>query len=156
MNSTFSNTTIKQFKRAMVSRLGEYISVRDNAKLWQQQPQELNDDCKIIQHKFPTGKGYVIKTNVSINSPINDSCQDVGLEEVKKWINASIKKGTSINDVLSTVKIIYLREFSKKEPNIDDESPPLFGYETNNSQISISFTNNTTQHVISPIGKFIT
>ena len=153
MNSIFSNTTIKLFKRAMVSRLGEYISVRDNAKLWQKQPQEVNDNCSIIQHKFPTGKGYIIKTNISTNSSSNDSCHDVALEEVKKWINTSIKNGTSINDVLSTVKNIYLREFSKKVPNDDDTSPPLFGYETKNSEITTAFTNNRTQHVVSPIGK---
>ena len=33
MNSTFSNTTIKMFKQAKISKLGEYISVRDKEQM---------------------------------------------------------------------------------------------------------------------------
>ena len=67
MNSIFGNTTIKLFQRAMISRLGEYISVRDNIKLLQRTPITINDNCSIVEHEFLTGKRYIVKTTTHNN-----------------------------------------------------------------------------------------
>ena len=154
MNSTFSNTTIKLFKRAMISRLGEYISVRDNAKKLQTMATNINDDSSIIQQDFPTGKGYIIKTNTSINCSSNGSTDKESIDHIQTWIKDCIKNGTTVNDVLDTVRNMYLSEFTKtiqEEKNI-----------THSCSIPVSYYKNAEhnhqvprKHVISPLPKVI-
>ncbi len=121
MNSTFSNTTSKLFKRAMISRLGEYISVRDNTRKLKTMTSNINDGSRIIQQDFPTGKGYIVKTNSFVDCSDNVSSEKVSIDHVQAWIKNCIKSGTSINETIDTIRRMYLNELRKtshEEPNI--------------------------------------
>ena len=61
MNSTFSNTTIKMFKRAMISKLGEYISILEKEQLIKKIDSGAQADLMYEQKTFLNGKGIIIK-----------------------------------------------------------------------------------------------
>lgn len=113
MNSIFSNTTIKMFKRAMFSRLGEFISVRDNAKLTQKVNNDVNSEFSIIPREFPTGKGYIIKK-------LDFICKDKQKIDCKSqvnidtWIKHCVENGISLDYVIDYVSNLYRKECSKE------------------------------------------
>ena len=113
MNSIFSNTTIKMFKRAMISRLGEFISVRDNAKLAQKNNNDVNSDLSIIAREFPTGKGYIIKKlDFICNDKKKIDCN--GQVNIDAWVKNCVKKGISMDYVIQYVSSLYRKECLKE------------------------------------------
>ena len=113
MNCIFSNTTIKMFKRAMLAKLGEYISVRDNAKLFKiAQCNNTESNNEIILKQFPTGKGYIIKNknfqynNTSANNQTSTS-------HVQRWIKNCVQSNKSIDKILEEVQMMYYTEYNK-------------------------------------------
>ena len=113
MNSTFSNTTIKMFKRAMLSKLGEFISVRDNSKLLEKNQNALQNNYEIRACTFPTGKAYIVKNlHFKINKTKNDN--RVTINHVQIWVKECVKAGKSIHYVLETIITMFYNELKKE------------------------------------------
>ena len=91
MNSIFSNTTIRMFKRAMLSSLGEYISVRDNAKLLKKIQSGEDSEYCVTPRMFSGGKGYIItslkKSNNNAGSKGNQK-----FPKGEDWIDECVQK----------------------------------------------------------------
>ena len=152
MNSTFSNTTIKLFKRAMISRLGEYIAVRDNARKSKKMTNNINDCSRMIQQDFPTGKGYIVQTNSIVDCSDNVSSEKVSVDHLQGWIKICINSGTSLNEVIDTVRIMYLNELRKtshEEPNV----APKFSLGVNYAQKTKYNDEVTRKNVVTPSPK---
>ena len=113
MNCIFSNTTIKMFKRAMLAKLGEYISVRDNAKLFKlAQCNKSESKHEIILRHFPTGKGYIIK-NKNFRESNTSTSNQTSTSHVQKWIKNCVENNKSIDKLLEEVQIMYYTEYNK-------------------------------------------
>ena len=101
------------FKRAMISRLGEFISVRDNAKLAKKNNNDVNSDFSIIPREFPTGKGYIIKK-------LDFICKDKkkidcnSQQNIDTWVKNCVQKGISMDYVIEYVSNLYRKECSKE------------------------------------------
>ena len=103
MNRIFSNTTIRIFKRAVLAKLGEYISVRDNAKLFQiAQCNNTESNHKIILKQFPTGKGYIIK-NTNFRDNNTSTNNQTSTSHVQKRIKNCVQTNKSIDKILEEV-----------------------------------------------------
>ena len=113
MNSIFSNTTIKMFKRAMISRLGEYISVRDNAHLNKKNSAGEESNYSIVSRNFPTGKGYVITRKEFKMERNNIESQEM-LHHLLEWIKQCVKNNTSISQVMTIVRDMYCKEYTRE------------------------------------------
>ena len=106
MNSIFSNSTIRSFKRAMLSSLGEYISVRDNAKLLKKIKSGQVTDFSVTSRNFSSGKGYIIKT--LNNFKTKRVLKEIGnCEDGKSWIFQCVKKNMTFNCIMKLVKDYY-------------------------------------------------
>ena len=113
MNSIFSNTTIKMFKRAMLSKLGEFISVRDNSKLLEKNQNALQNNYEIRACTFPTGKAYIVKNlHFEINKTNSDN--KVSINHIHTWVRECVKAGKSIDNVLETIRTMYYNELMKE------------------------------------------
>ena len=113
MNCIFSNTTIKMFKRAMLAKLGEYISVRDNAKLFKiAQCNNTESHHEITLKQFPTGKGYIIK-NKDFRDKNTSSNSQTSTSHVQRWIKNCVHTNKSIDKILEEVQIMYYTEYNK-------------------------------------------
>ena len=106
MNSIFSNSTIRMFKRAMLSSLGEYISVRDNAKLLKKIESGQVSDYSVTSRNFSSGKGYIIK-NLNNLKKTKGVKQIGNCEDGKSWISQCIKKNMTFNCIMKLVKDYY-------------------------------------------------
>ena len=112
MNSIFSNTTIKMFKRAMLSKLGEFISVRDSSKLLEKNQNMLQNNYEIRPCTFPTGKAYIVKNlNFEVNRRENNN--RISINHVQIWVKECAKAGKSIDNVLETIRTMYYDELLK-------------------------------------------
>ena len=137
MNSIFSNTTIKMFKRAMISRLGEFISVRDNAKLLNKNNNDINNDYSIVSHEFPTGKGYVVK-KLDFISKDENTFNTANQINMQAWIKNCVQRGVSMEDVIDCIRKLYIDECTK-ELNAEDKCTSLRNIALQN--LATSFTN---------------
>ena len=98
MNSTFSNTTIKMFKRAMISKLGEYISVRDKEQMIKEIDSGDRSDLFYEHKTFLNGKGIIIKKkkNRNISSCGHDKQEHNTNKCIHNWIDERKKNETMV------------------------------------------------------------
>ena len=146
MNSIFSNSTIRMFKRAMLSSLGEYISVRDNAKLLKKIASGQISDYSVTSRNFSAGKGYIVKHLKGLKrnnhiKPTKDCTNG------KSWISECVQKNMTFNSIINLAKAHYDEcynevAFEKEISNIDANLPMSFDSEV------VAFTNkNTTEEL---------
>ena len=81
----------QMFKRAMLSSLGEYISVRDNAKLLRKIESGEKSDCTVTTRTFSAGKGFVVKYHKGIISEMGSKKSEIHTDG-KSWICECVKK----------------------------------------------------------------
>ena len=127
MNSIFSNSTIRMFKRAMLSSLGEYISVRDNAKLLKKIASGQISDYSVTSRNFSAGKGYIVKHLKGLKrnnriKPTKDCTNG------KSWISECVQKNMTFNSIINLAKAHYDEcynevAFEKELGNIDANLP---------------------------------
>ena len=106
MNSTFSNSTIKMFKRVMLSNLGEYISVRDNEGIVNKINSGLIRNLTYQKRTFKNGKGIII---TNLNHKVVKKVPDMNelTNNVNEWVAVSIKNGVVLEQILFNVHKIY-------------------------------------------------
>ena len=120
MNSIFSNTTIRMFKRAMLSSLGEYISVRDNAKLLKKIQSGEDSEYSVTPRMFSGGKGYIIHSLKKSNNN-GGSKGNQKYPKVKAWIEECVEKKMSFNSIVRLVKIYYQECLENYDSNLLSE-----------------------------------
>lgn len=120
MNSIFSNTTIRMFKRAMLSSLGEYISVRDNAKLLKKIQSGEDSEYSVTPRMFSGGKGYIIHSLKKSNNN-GGSKGNQKYPKVKAWIEECVEKKMSFNSIARLVKIYYQECLENYDSNLLSE-----------------------------------
>lgn len=113
MNSTFSNTITKMFKRAMVSKLGEYITVRDKDQMVLKIDNGERCDLIYEPRSFKHGKGIVISNKIKDTS-LSSTNKDTVLNgfQLSVWVKQCISSGMTWPQVCSRVQNIYTNEFN--------------------------------------------
>lgn len=106
MNSTFSNSTIKMFKRAMLANLGEYISVRDNEGLIQKINSGTIKNLSYKHISFKNGKGLVITKRDFHSHDQNMSMKQL-VNYVNEWVKMSIINGVELDQIVSNIQKMY-------------------------------------------------
>lgn len=133
MNSTFSNTIIKMFKRAMETNLGEYISVRDNEGIVNKIQSGVITNLSFERVQFTNGKGIIFsKIN---NSAEHHSSMD-GTFNPANWVLDCKKKGMSIDQICNLVTYFYTE---KEELSISPQKSMIFTEWTNESGTFLLF-----------------
>ena len=116
MNSTFSNTTIKMFKRAMIRKLGEYISVRDKEQMIKKIDSGARLDLMYEHKTFLNGKGIIIKKKNRENSSCWHNKQEHNTNKcIHNWINERKKNGMKWLQILDEMKKVYFEESQKTQ-----------------------------------------
>ena len=140
MNSTFSNTTIKMFKRAMVSKLGEYISIRDKDQMVVKIDSGVRSDL-IYEHKtFLNGKGIIIKKKNKKSINIDNDKKNENIKAcIYNWIDGCIKKGMNWTQIMEDIKKTYLEEAQRRQIN---STPAKSSMEMKNFHIEFDNMNN--------------
>ena len=90
MNSTFSNTIIKTFKRSMVTNLGEYISVRDNEGIVNKIQTDVITNLAFERVQFTNGKGIIF---CKINDCVEQYSSNEGTFNPSNWVLHCKKRG---------------------------------------------------------------
>ena len=112
MNSTFSNSTIKMFKRVMLTNLGEYISVRDNEGIVNKIKSGEIVNLRYQTRTFKNGKGIVI-TNLDHKTLNKPTDMTKLVNNVNEWIVESIKNGV--------VLVQYSEDLPKQHATVKEE-----------------------------------
>ena len=112
MNSTFSNTISKMFKRAMVSKLGEYITVRDKDQMILKIDSGERLDLVYEPRSFKHGKGIVISKKDNDTSYLPNTQNIVSEEsQMSLWVKQCISLGMEWQQVSTKVKDIFNQEY---------------------------------------------
>ena len=142
MNSTFSNTISKMFKRAMVSKLGEYITVRDKDQMISKIDSGEREDLEYEVRTFTHGKGVVISkkhknhTLPTITNRIICDDSQLGL-----WIKQCISEGMDWNHVQTKVKQIFIQEYEMSQNAITANEKSKFNKQKSTRTIKDVVTN---------------
>ena len=127
MNSTFSNSTIKMFKRIMLTNLGEYISVRDNEGIVNKIKSGEIVNLRYQTRTFKNGKGIII-TNLD-HKTLNKSTDMTKLvNNVNEWVAVSIKNGVVLEQMLFNIQKIYqsnMQLMKRKASSLPQTVSPL-------------------------------
>ena len=112
MNSTFSNTITKMFKRAMVSKLGEYITVRDKDQMILKIDNGERDDLVYEPRSFKHGKGIVISKKCN-DIILPQTTTDIVMKkcQLSMWVKQCISSGMTWPQVCTKLKTIYTQEY---------------------------------------------
>ena len=97
----------------MLSKLGEFISVRDNSKLLEKNKKTLQINYKIRACTFPTGKAYIVK-NLHFELNKTNSDNRVSINHIHIWVRECVKAGKFIDNVLETIRTMYYSELMKE------------------------------------------
>ena len=127
MNSTFSNITIKLFKRVMLSNLGEYISVRDNKGIVNKIKSGEIVNLRYQKRTFKNGKGIIITKldHKTLNKPTDVTKL---VNNVNEWVAESIKNGVVLEQLLFNDQKIYqsnMQLLKRKASSLPQTVTPL-------------------------------
>ena len=106
MNSTFSNSTIKMFKRAMLLKLGEYISVRDNEGIIKKIDSGTIKNLTYKHKSFKNGKGLVI-TKSNFHSHNQNTEIEQLVKHVNEWVKVSMTNGVKLEEIVLNIQKMY-------------------------------------------------
>ena len=136
MNSTFSNTISKMFKRAMVSKLGEYITVRDKDQMISKIDSGERDDLEYEARTFTHGKGVVISKKYKNNTLPTITNRIISNEpQMGLWVKQCIRNGMDWNHIQTKVKDIFLQECENIQNHITVNDKSKFNTEKSTKNI---------------------